>query len=91
MQAALEYALIYAAAHGRREVVELLLSKSPDLDVKEPVYGGSAIGMAGYPHGSAGRPNGSPEESWSCSGRRGDSREHERRRRETYRFLDVFQ
>jgi hypothetical protein len=49
-----------AGALGRREVVELLLSRSPDLDVKQPVYGGSAIGMAAYPHPSAGRPNGNP-------------------------------
>jgi hypothetical protein len=42
----LEYALIYAAGHGRRDVVEFLLSKKPDLTVKEPKWGGSALGMA---------------------------------------------
>jgi len=57
----LEYALIYAAGLGRREVVELLLSKGPDLGVRDPVYGGTAAGIAAYRHPSAGRPNGSPE------------------------------
>jgi ankyrin repeat protein len=57
----LEYALIYAAGHGRREVVELLLAHAPDLGVKDPVHRSSARGMAAYPHPSAGRPNGNPE------------------------------
>jgi hypothetical protein len=57
----LEYALIHAGGHGRREVVELLLSKGPDLGVREPFHGGTAVGIAAYPHPSAGRPNGSPE------------------------------
>jgi hypothetical protein len=56
----LEYALIYAAAHGRRDAVVLLLSKSPDLSIREPVYGGTALGMAKYRHPAAGRPEGSP-------------------------------
>jgi hypothetical protein len=45
----LEYALIYAALHGRREVVELLLTKEPDLGVKEPIWGSTALGAARYP------------------------------------------
>lgn len=44
----LEYALIYAAGHGRREVVEFLLTKDPDLTVKEPQWGASALGIARY-------------------------------------------
>ena len=47
--------------HGRREVVELLLTKHPDLSVREPVYGATAKGIAEYPHPSAGKPNGHPE------------------------------
>jgi hypothetical protein len=42
----LEYALIHAVGHGRRDVVEFLLSKKPDLTVKEPKWGSSALGMA---------------------------------------------
>jgi hypothetical protein len=42
----LEYALIYAAAHGRREVVELLLTKSPDLSVKDPMWKNTALDAA---------------------------------------------
>ena len=57
----LEYALIYAAHHGRIEVVRWLLTKQPDLSVREPVYGGTAIGMAAHPHPAAGRPRGSPD------------------------------
>lgn len=57
----LEYALVYAASHGRIEIVEWLLSKGPDLSVREPVYGGTALGMARHRHPAAGRPNGSPE------------------------------
>jgi hypothetical protein len=34
----LEYSLIFAAAHGRAAVVEFLLTKSPDLTVKEPFW-----------------------------------------------------
>jgi ankyrin repeat protein len=55
-----EYALIYAAMHGRAEIVEFLLSKGPDLSVREPVHGATARGGAGYPHPAAGRPDGSP-------------------------------
>ncbi|HKT05149.1 MAG TPA: hypothetical protein VJT31_37010 [Rugosimonospora sp.] len=43
-----EYALIYAAALGRRAVVELLLTRDPDLSVTEPVFHGTAAGMARY-------------------------------------------
>lgn len=58
---ALEYALIYAASHGRHAMVDALLAEGPDLSVKEPVYGGTARSMAAYPHPSAGRPQGSPD------------------------------
>ena len=57
----LEYALCYAAFHGHRDVVAFLLSKQPDLDVREPAHGSTAIGMAKYRHPSGGRPEGSPE------------------------------
>jgi hypothetical protein len=57
----LEYALIHAAGHGRREAVALLLTKGPDLNVREPVYGSTALGAAKYRHPAAGRPEGSPE------------------------------
>jgi len=42
----LEYALIYASRHGRREVVELLLSNAPNLSVTEPVWNSNALEMA---------------------------------------------
>jgi hypothetical protein len=42
----LEYALIWAAAHGRRPVVEFLLTKDPDLSVTEPLFQSTALGMA---------------------------------------------
>jgi hypothetical protein len=42
----LEYALIQAALHGRRAVVELLLTKNPDLTVREPNWGNTALGAA---------------------------------------------
>jgi hypothetical protein len=42
----LEYALIYAAAHGRCPVVELLLTKGPDLLVKEPMWKNTALDAA---------------------------------------------
>jgi hypothetical protein len=51
----LEYALIYAALHGRREVVELLLTKKPDLSVKEPIWRNTALDAARYPTFDAGR------------------------------------
>ena len=41
-----EQALIQAASHGRREVVEFLLSKQPDLTVTEPRFGATARGVA---------------------------------------------
>jgi hypothetical protein len=44
----MEYGLIYAAGHGRREVVELLLSMNPDLTVTEPVFHSTALGAARY-------------------------------------------
>jgi hypothetical protein len=42
----LEYALIDAAAHDRREVVEFLLGQGPDLSITEPVFGATARGAA---------------------------------------------
>jgi len=44
----LEYALIEAALHGRREVVEFLLGKSPDLTFAAPGWGYTASGAARY-------------------------------------------
>jgi hypothetical protein len=44
----LEYALIWAAAHDRRAVVEYLLTKNPDLDVAEPGFDVTALGAARY-------------------------------------------
>ena len=41
-----EYALIYAVAHGRRRAAEYLLGKSPDLTVTEPVWNNTALGAA---------------------------------------------
>lgn len=43
-----EYALIWAAAHGRRPVVEFLLTKDPDLQVTEPLFHSTALGIARY-------------------------------------------
>lgn len=43
-----EYALIQAAAHDRREVVGFLLGKQPDLTVTEPFFGATARGAARY-------------------------------------------
>jgi hypothetical protein len=42
----LEYALIFAAAHGRRSVVEYLLTKDPDLTIREPFWKGNALEAA---------------------------------------------
>jgi hypothetical protein len=42
----LEYALIQAALHGRRSVVEILLSKTPDLSVHEPNWNNTALTAA---------------------------------------------
>lgn len=47
-----EYALIWATAHGRRHVVEYLLTKEPDLRVTEPLFHSTALGMARY-HGQS--------------------------------------
>jgi ankyrin repeat protein len=44
----LEYALGSAALHGRREVVEFLLGKGPDLSFAEPSFGATAQGAARY-------------------------------------------
>jgi hypothetical protein len=57
----LEYALVYASLHGRSQAVRFLLSKNPDLAVREPVHGVTAIDAARIPHPAAGRPRGSPE------------------------------
>jgi hypothetical protein len=57
----LEYALITAASAGRREVVEFLLTKGPDLRFQEPIYGNTALDAARYPHPAAGHPHGHPE------------------------------
>lgn len=46
----IEYALIWAAAHDRRQVVEFLLTKNPDLRVTEPSFNATALGAARY-HG----------------------------------------
>jgi hypothetical protein len=42
----LEYALIQSALHGRQAVVELLLTKNPDLTVREPNWGNTALSAA---------------------------------------------
>jgi ankyrin repeat protein len=42
----IEYAVIYASMHGRRDVVEYLLSRHPDLTVAEPVWGSTALSAA---------------------------------------------
>jgi len=42
----LEFALIQAAGHGRRAVVEYLLDLHPDLAVTEPFFGATARGAA---------------------------------------------
>jgi ankyrin repeat protein len=41
-----DYALIWAAGHNRRTVVEFLLTKGPDLTVREPLFGATAPGYA---------------------------------------------
>jgi hypothetical protein len=51
----LEYALIYACRHSRREVVEFLLSQDLDLSVKEPLWKSSALGMARHARELSGR------------------------------------
>jgi hypothetical protein len=47
----LEYAVIWAAAHDRREVVEFLLGQEPDLSFREPCFHATAAGAARY-HGN---------------------------------------
>lgn len=44
----LEHALGAAALHGRRDVVEFLLGKGPDLSFTDPSFGATARGAAGY-------------------------------------------
>jgi hypothetical protein len=43
-----DYALIWAAAHDRGQVVEFLLTKGPDLRVTEPCFHATALGAARY-------------------------------------------
>jgi hypothetical protein len=43
-----DYALVEAAAHNRREVVEFLLTKDPDLEFREPCFDATARGAARY-------------------------------------------
>ncbi len=57
----LEYVFITAAGSGRREVVEFLLTKGPDLSFREPIYENTALDAASYPHPAAGFPHGHPE------------------------------
>lgn len=57
----LEYAFITAAGCGRREVVEFLLTKGPDLSFREPIYRNTALDAASYPHSAAGFPHGHPD------------------------------
>ncbi|HUS29810.1 MAG TPA: hypothetical protein VMZ53_15000 [Kofleriaceae bacterium] len=54
----LEYALIYAASCNRADVVELLLERGPDLTIREPIYGASAVSIA--EHHLAARPEYGP-------------------------------
>jgi ankyrin repeat protein len=44
----LEHSLIFAAAHGRRAVVELLLARGPDLTVREPFWKATALEAARF-------------------------------------------
>ena len=48
-----EYALIWAAGHGRPDVVEFLLTKDPDLRVTEPIFGATALGFARHKENAA--------------------------------------
>jgi hypothetical protein len=43
-----DYALIQAAAHNRRQVVEFLLTKDPDVAFREPLFDATAGGVARY-------------------------------------------
>jgi len=56
----LEYALIYASGHARVAVVEFLLSQGPDLTVKEPCWGATALGIAQY---AGNNINGRPDDT----------------------------
>jgi hypothetical protein len=44
----LEHALIFAAAHGRPAVVQLLLARGPDLTVREPFWKATALEAARF-------------------------------------------
>ena len=44
----LEHALGAAALHGRRDIVEFLLGKGPDLSFADPSFGATARGAASY-------------------------------------------
>ena len=44
----LEHALGAAALYGRRDVVEFLLGKGPDLSFADPSFGATASGAARY-------------------------------------------
>jgi len=52
-----EYALIYASGHARVAVVEFLLSQGPDLTIREPCWGVTALGMARYDGNVNARPD----------------------------------
>ncbi len=43
-----DYALIWAAGHNRRAVVEFLMTTGPDLTVREPCFDATAVGYARY-------------------------------------------
>jgi hypothetical protein len=45
-----EISLIWAAGHGRRNIVEYLLDRKPDPTVVEPVFNSTALGAARYQH-----------------------------------------
>ncbi len=44
----IDYAFLYAAGHDRRDVVEFLLAKGPDLTVRDPIFGATAAEYARY-------------------------------------------
>ena len=56
-----ECALIYAAGLNRRDVVEYLLTRNPDLSYREPLWTASALGAATYERAFVGKPDGYPE------------------------------
>jgi hypothetical protein len=43
-----DYARIQAAAHNRPEIVEFLLTKSPDLEFRKPFFDANARSVARY-------------------------------------------